>query len=966
MNLTGKRIVFLLLVATIVTSGVIATASGKQVSDVQIELRSITRLGADGQLQDQADPQDTCSMPFPGYTGYQVSGWLSGDETYYVYQDPEDSDCIPATPFGITAMEFALCTDIACTTDMIFEIYDAVGDVCPVPGDLIHSTNPFTVAIDGGPVCAGLLLDFQDTICVNGPFFLSYTFVDSVDCFKLFTDQSPGECISYNLTGDTLIDLFDPGFPGQIWMYAIGLDSAQSLCPPPLPDPVYDIPDVYADIASLIGTEIEIFGQYVNPEDSKLVTVFGEYMLRELMPPSSILFLDGVLPDSPYWYGGTMQVTGVISAVTNPTPVYPQDSLLITVTASSYIYILKGYDLPVSPTKSLGDEWDESGRADPDACDPCKFAILVSGGGDAANNKPDFWKDIENLHKHKTKDTASGGGGYCPENVKVIYFEGTSGDSTVIPNAAVESATQANVQAAHDEIADKIAACHRDGKKSTVQKMFSNHGDDDDGVVLLGTERLSPEELKNMQQKLIDSCTAYIYDEFTECYGGDMLNGLKGLDDKGKTEIHGNSAAGESTTAWGAVGGSTYLRTKIDRLEAGDDYETAVDSAKAHYQAYLDSLIRVVDDELAGIQVHIDTLPAGALRDRLEDLKLRLQGIRNRLNASKAEASPSWVRYQFKEYCEWKKIVVPPGGQFRLKFKGSGGCGNVTIYKEKADGTKEKVGTWNWNLPGSSGYSGTNNYRVMNGDGTYWIHNDNGTFTVTVESCVARDSTETAFNPLTFAGFSNGGSDNSAEEFGEIVGPSHYTLDTDQPGFNLQGIPAVIGPYGGVDMYVAGFTPLAYNPWWDDMEIWINVLECIQPGILEVECMTAENPYVQIPINAPGVYVAHLGALEVPGEGQLVFNSISGSPVCFAWDAWGLRSLVPTYPEFVCGDADGSGSINIADVVYLLSYVYGGGPAPVDPSGGDVNCDGKFNVADIVRMICFIFGGCPEPCAECP
>jgi len=31
-----------------------------------------------------------------------------------------------------------------------------------------------------------------------------------------------------------------------------------------------------------------------------------------------------------------------------------------------------------------------------------------------------------------------------------------------------------------------------------------------------------------------------------------------------------------------------------------------------------------------------------------------------------------------------------------------------------------------------------------------------------------------------------------------------------------------------------------------------------------------------------------------------------------------------------CGDADGSGAIDIDDVVYEINYIFGGGPAPVD------------------------------------
>jgi len=68
--------------------------------------------------------------------------------------------------------------------------------------------------------------------------------------------------------------------------------------------------------------------------------------------------------------------------------------------------------------------------------------------------------------------------------------------------------------------------------------------------------------------------------------------------------------------------------------------------------------------------------------------------------------------------------------------------------------------------------------------------------------------------------------------------------------------------------------------------------------------------------------------------------------------------------EYVCGDADGDLGINIADAVYLINYIFKGGPAPDPLDAGDANCDGTVNVADAVYLINYVFKGGPEPC--CP
>lgn len=67
---------------------------------------------------------------------------------------------------------------------------------------------------------------------------------------------------------------------------------------------------------------------------------------------------------------------------------------------------------------------------------------------------------------------------------------------------------------------------------------------------------------------------------------------------------------------------------------------------------------------------------------------------------------------------------------------------------------------------------------------------------------------------------------------------------------------------------------------------------------------------------------------------------------------------------YLCGDANGDETINVADAVYLIAYIFKGGPAPEPLEAGDANCDETLNVADAVYLITYIFKGGPEPC--CP
>jgi hypothetical protein len=64
------------------------------------------------------------------------------------------------------------------------------------------------------------------------------------------------------------------------------------------------------------------------------------------------------------------------------------------------------------------------------------------------------------------------------------------------------------------------------------------------------------------------------------------------------------------------------------------------------------------------------------------------------------------------------------------------------------------------------------------------------------------------------------------------------------------------------------------------------------------------------------------------------------------------------------GDADGNGLINISDAVYLVGYIFGGGPAPTPYPicSGDADCNCLVNISDAVYLISYIFGGGPAPC----
>jgi hypothetical protein len=63
------------------------------------------------------------------------------------------------------------------------------------------------------------------------------------------------------------------------------------------------------------------------------------------------------------------------------------------------------------------------------------------------------------------------------------------------------------------------------------------------------------------------------------------------------------------------------------------------------------------------------------------------------------------------------------------------------------------------------------------------------------------------------------------------------------------------------------------------------------------------------------------------------------------------------------GDANGDGKVTVSDVVFLVNYLFKGGPAPVPLESGNANCDTKVTVSDVVYLVNYLFKGGPPPCS---
>jgi hypothetical protein len=101
---------------------------------------------------------------------------------------------------------------------------------------------------------------------------------------------------------------------------------------------------------------------------------------------------------------------------------------------------------------------------------------------------------------------------------------------------------------------------------------------------------------------------------------------------------------------------------------------------------------------------------------------------------------------------------------------------------------------------------------------------------------------------------------------------------------------------------------------------------------------------------------------NVPPEFEPVSEWWNGYSPVFTEVEYAIEISPWEYPPF-CGDCNGDGAVNIADVVCMVNYLFiPGSPPPVSMVKSDVNHDGSVNIADVVYMLNYLFlnGSLPQ------
>ncbi|MGE4632245.1 MAG: hypothetical protein AAEJ47_04340 [Planctomycetota bacterium] len=105
--------------------------------------------------------------------------------------------------------------------------------------------------------------------------------------------------------------------------------------------------------------------------------------------------------------------------------------------------------------------------------------------------------------------------------------------------------------------------------------------------------------------------------------------------------------------------------------------------------------------------------------------------------------------------------------------------------------------------------------------------------------------------------------------------------------------------------------------------------------------------------NSPTTLNNAVTGFEVVGSDLVVAGNITDTLFKFL--------IVSDGPDFLRGDSDGSGSLNLADAIFTASWLYADGTTPDCLDACDTNDDGRLDISDPIYTLLYLFAGSAAP-----
>ncbi|HOP06037.1 MAG TPA: M1 family aminopeptidase [candidate division Zixibacteria bacterium] len=138
--------------------------------------------------------------------------------------------------------------------------------------------------------------------------------------------------------------------------------------------------------------------------------------------------------------------------------------------------------------------------------------------------------------------------------------------------------------------------------------------------------------------------------------------------------------------------------------------------------------------------------------------------------------------------------------------------------------------------------------------------------------------------------------------------------------------------------------------------------------LLDTRGGSGDNTFSWIEGSLPNGLVFDPNTAIISGQptdtGQFTFTVYVDDNLSNYWDEQQFFLHV-IEPDLVPGDIDMSGSLDIADLVYMATYMFQGGPEPPVINLTDVNGSCVLDIADLIYLVEYMFQEGPEPVVGC-
>ena len=285
-------------------------------------------------------------------------------------------------------------------------------------------------------------------------------------------------------------------------------------------------------------------------------------------------------------------------------------------------------------------------------------------------------------------------------------------------------------------------------------------------------------------------------------------------------------------------------------------------------------------------------------------------------------------------------------------------CNDTTYQAESSNDAGEPVYNWisartlGWKIPWSQFYAGGSSNKLD--DGSVGPRNIGFKFPFF----------DTTYNRL-YMGV------NGAISFTD----SSLNVDGYYAGLDVPGAPfrTLVAPFWNDLIFDSTQTPLAGIYMYNDPSYDTLVIEWYHPGSFN----TPEDTSVdfEVILSVDGSIVFQYANVGVSGLQQTCLVALAGVgcqglsyvnagdiPEHVVSPAEAVRFSYADRDWVQAGDVDTSGAIDIADLVYLVQYMFAQGPEPIPLASANVNCVGGVDISDLVFLVTYMFQSGPEPC----